>query len=106
MDDLMKFDEDDAVKFIRATLPADVNERYDDDEILFVIDIIWDWYEKNGYLTISVDITDEEEIDKSKLLAYVRKEIAKDKEIMMDPQDVDLIVEGELKYEESIEDVF
>lgn len=33
MDDY-KYDEDKAVKFIREMLPADVNERYDNDEIL------------------------------------------------------------------------
>lgn len=105
-EDIMKYDEDDAIKFIRATLPAEVSEKYDDDEILYVIDIIWDWYEKNGYLTISLDVTDEEDMDVEKLTAYVQKEIAKDKEIMMDPADVGMIVDGELKYEESIEDVF
>ncbi len=106
MDDLMKYDEDDAVKFIRAYIPDNISEKYDDDEILFVIDIIWDWYEKNGYLDISAEVTDEEEADIPLLVAYVQKEIGKDKEIMMDPDDVDLIVKGELKYEESIEDVF
>ena len=38
----MKYDEDDAIRFIRETLPAQVSERYDDDDILYVIDIIWD----------------------------------------------------------------
>lgn len=100
----MKYDEDDAIKFIRATLPQEVSERYDDDEILYVIDIIWDWYEKNGYLSFDSDVTDDEELDIDKLTAYVRKEIRNDKEIMMDPQDIDLIVKGELEYEESLED--
>lgn len=105
-DDALKFDEDDAIKFIREYIPSSVSEKYDDDEILYVIDVIWDWYEKNGYLTIDSGVTDEEELDVSKLTDYVRKEIAKDKEMMMDPADIDLIVKGELKYEESIEDVF
>lgn len=102
----MKYDEDEAVKFIRSYIPENISQKYDDDEILFVIDIIWDWYEKNGYLEINLDVTDEEELDISGLQKYARREIAKDKEIMMDPDDVDSIVEGELKYEESIEDVF
>lgn len=103
---MMRYDEDDAIKFIRATLPADVSERYDDDEILYVIDIIWDWYERNGYLKIDAGVTDEEELDVAKLTAYVAKEIKKDGEVVMDPADIDMIVKGELEYEESIEDVF
>lgn len=105
-DDMLKFDEDDAVKFIRGTLPEDVSAKYDDDEILYVIDIIWDWYEKNGYLELNSDVTEDESADVEKLTAYVRKEVKADKELMMDPADIDLIVRGELQYEESIEDVF
>ena len=106
MSELMKYDEDDAVKFIRETLPQEVSEKYTDDEILYVIDIIWDWYEKNGYLKIDAGVTEEEELDIDKLTAYVTKEIRKDGEVVMDPQDIDLIVRGELQYEESIEDIF
>ncbi len=99
MSELMKYDEDDAIRFIRETLPAQVSE-------LYVIDIIWDWYEKNGYLKIDAGVTEEEELDIAKLSAFVAKEIRKDGEVVMDPEDINLIVKGELEYEESIEDIF
>lgn len=102
----MKYDEDDAIKFIRATLPEDVNAKYDDDEILFIIDTIWDWYEKNGYLDIDASVTDEEEMDLDALTAFVKKEVARDGEILMDPVDIEMIVKGEVQYEESIEDTY
>ena len=102
----MKYDEDDAIKFIRATLPEDVNAKYDDDEILFIIDTIWDWYEKNGYLDIDTNVTDEEEMDLDALTAFVKKEVARDGEILMDPVDIEMIVKGEVQYEESIEDTY
>lgn len=99
-----KFDEDDAVKFIRQELPEDVNAKYDDDEILCVIDIIWDYYEKNGFLSLNVELTDEEVLDVDDLTKYVKKEIKNDDELMMDPKDVEKIVKAELNYEESLED--
>ena len=105
-DDIMKFDEDDAVNFIRETLPKSVSEKYSDDEILYVIDTIWDWYEKNGYLSLDTEVTDDGLLDEEQLVAYVRKEIRNDKEVMMDPDDVGLIVKGELQYEESIDNSF
>jgi hypothetical protein len=105
-DDIMKFDEDDAVNFIRETLPESVSDKYSDDEILYVIDTIWDWYEKNGYLSLDTEVTDDGLLDEEQLVAYVRKEIRNDKEIMMDPDDVGLIVKGELQYEESIDNSF
>ena len=106
MSELMKYDEDDAIRFIRETLPAQVSELYDDDDILYVIDIICEWYEKNGYLKIDAGVTEEEELDIAKLSAFVAKEIRKDGEVVMDPEDINLIVKGELEYEESIEDIF
>ena len=105
-DEIMKFDEDDAVNFIRETLPESVSEKYSDDEILYVIDTIWDWYEKNGYLSLDTEVTDDGLLDEEQLVAYVRKDIRNDKEIMMDPDDVGLIVKGELQYEESIDNSF
>ena len=105
-DDIMKFDEDDAVNFIRETLPESVSDKYSDDEILYVIDTIWDWYEKNGYLSLDTEVTDDGLLDEEQLVAYVRKEIRNDKEIMMDPDDVGLIGKGELQYEESIDNSF
>ena len=105
-DDIMKFDEDDAVNFIRETLPESVSDKYSDDEILYVIDTIWDWYEKNGYLSLDTEVTDDGLLDEEQLVAYVRKEIRNDKEIMIDPDDVGLIVKGELQYEESIDNSF
>ena len=98
------YDEDNAIAFIRKTLPENVNARYDDDEILYVIDIIWEWYEKNDYLDLNSEVTEEEEHDLTRLTAYVKAQLKKDQEIEMDPADVDLIVKGEIEYEESIED--
>lgn len=100
----MTYDEDAAVKFIRALLPADRKDRYDDDEIMYVVDIMYDWYEKNGYLSLDSDVTDEEAVDVDKLTDYVRKQIKKDGEVEMDPDDIGLIVKGELEYEETLED--
>lgn len=106
MSEEMKYDEDDAIRFIRGTLSAEVSEKYSDDDILYIIDIIWEWYEKNGYLDLNSDVTEEEEHDLPKLTAYVKKQLAKDKEFEMDPADVDQIVKGDLEYEKSIEDIF
>ena len=100
----MKYDEDDAIRFIRATLPEDVSAASSDDDILYVIDIIWDWYEKNGYLEINADITDEEEVNVDKLVDFVKSQIKKDKYAMIDTSHIDLIVKGEIQYEESIDD--
>ena len=97
------FDEENAVKFIRNELSAVANEKYDDDDILCVIDIIWDYYENKGLLSLNADTTDEEVLDIDDLTEYVKKEIKKDNELVMDPKDIETIVKAELDYEESLE---
>lgn len=105
MDDQQyKFDEDDAVKFIRSTLPEEVSQKYDDDEILCIIDIIWDYYEKKGMLSLNLDETEDEVLDIDDLTKFVKKEVKNDNELLMDPKDVELVVKAELNYEESLED--
>lgn len=104
MSDNLGYDEDDAIRFIRKTLPQSMSDAVSDDEILHIIDIIWDWYEKKGYLKITADVTDEEEMNLDELVAYVRKELKRAKEFVMDPDAVPLIVKGEIEYEESIDD--
>ncbi len=104
MSELTRFDEEEAIKFIRATLTPEKNSEIPDDEILYIIDTIWDWYEKNGYLEISADITDEEELNVDALTAYVQKELRRAGELSVTPDDVEAIVKAELQYEESIEE--
>ena len=104
MSELTRFDEEEAIKFIRATLTPEKNSEIPDDEILYIIDTIWDWYEKNGYLEISADITDEEELNVDALTAYVQKELRRAGELSVTPADVEAIVKAELQYEEFIEE--
>lgn len=99
------FDEDNALRFIREAVGPKVSEKYSDDEILFIIDTIWDYYENKGFLSLDLDETDEEILDSDDLINYVKKEVANDEELMMDPSDIALIVKAELEYEESLEDV-
>ncbi len=98
------FDEDKAVEFIRKELRKEINEKYDDDEILFVIDTIWEFYEREGLLDINASEVEEEEMNPEKLTAYVKKAVMKDHELIMDPADIEAIVKAELDYEESLED--
>lgn len=104
MSDIKTFDEDEAIEFIRKTLTEEANARLTDDDILYVIDCIWDWYERNGYLAINADVTEEEVLDIDKLVSYVKKELSRAQESLMVPDDVEPIVKAELQYEESIEE--
>lgn len=98
------FDEDKAVEFIRKEIPENVSMKFSDDEILSIIDMIWDYYENKGLLSLNMEETEEEQLDPDDLIAYVRKTVKEDEVLMMDPKDIDLIVKAELDYEASLED--
>lgn len=105
-EDIKTYDEDEAIKFIRAFIPEDIKDKYTDDEILLIIDTIWDYYESKGLTALpSEEEEDEEEVNIDDMAAYVSKEIKKDGELLMDDADIKFIIQGELAYEKSL-DIF
>jgi len=100
----MGFDEDEAVRYMRSKVPADVAALYDNDELVNLIDIIWDYYEINGLLDISLDDDDDDDVaDKDEIVAYARKMVARDKGARLRPEHVEPFVVAELEYEQSVD---
>lgn len=93
----MEFDEQKAIEFIRAATGC----TYDDDQLLNVIDMIWDWYEDNGMLDISLD--DDDDVDAEALKDHVAKMLRKDRGSVVNLDDVSAIVDAELAYENTLE---
>lgn len=102
--DNFEYDEDLAIDYIRKYVGDKISDQYSDDEILYVIDIMWDYYERKGFTKLNANLTDNEALDEADLVNYVKKELANDREILMDPGDVGEIIKGELAYEESLEE--
>jgi len=98
-DDLLVYDEDDAVKFILRSLPADAKQRIDETKIEYVLDVIYDYYEENGL--IDEDSTEEASIDEEIMFEYIQKCSKKDK-MGLSEEDIQLILEGEYQYGKSI----
>ena len=101
----MEYDENIAIKQIRKVLSDKSNTIYDDDEILNVTDMIWDFYDENGMLDIDLeDGEDDSEAIYSELCDYVVRMLKKDKEAKILPEDVPAIVKAEVDYELSLEE--
>ena len=98
------YEENDAVKYILSNLPSDVAEKYSDDDILLVIDIIFEFYENKGYFDLNDIDESDDEFDESELFEFVKKSLKKDKDNPIDLDDVENIVHLELEYEDSIDD--
>ena len=98
-DDLLVYDEDDAVKFILNFLPEDAKKSIDDSKIEYVLDVVYEFYNENGL--IEEDSTEEASIDEEEMFKYILKVSKKDK-MQLTEEEVQLILEGEFEYGKSI----
>jgi len=100
---MKEFDENDAILAMRNAIPQAESEKFDDDEFLNLIDIIWDFYEQNGLLDIEADDeTDDDEAMMSDLVDYAVRMLRKDRNATLDIALVEPLVKAEIDYEDSL----
>jgi len=102
----LQYDDNESVKFIKSHLPESVRDEYSDDDIIYIVDLIYDFYDSKGYMDEDQDeIGDEDasiEFDEDELVAYVLKNASTDGLGKFESEDIALIVQAELDYCESI----
>ncbi len=98
-DDLLVYDEDDAVKFILNFIPKEAKERINDEKVEYVLDVVYEFYDENGL--IDEDSTEEASIDEEEMFNFILKCSKKDK-IELSEDDVQLILDGEYEYGKSL----
>ena len=95
--DLLTYDEDEAVKFIRKNNPS---LALDDEQINYVIDLMYEYYESRGLLDEEKD--EAVEIADDELIEYVICKTRKEKIYTLSDDDITAVVEGELDYCDSL----
>lgn len=98
-DDLLVYDEDDAVKFILGFIPKEDKASITEDKIEYVLDVVYEFYDENGL--IDEDSAEEASIDEEEMFNYILKTAKKDK-IELTEDDIQLILDGEYEYGKSI----
>lgn len=93
----MEFDENKAIDYIKAHVENPDIAKYDDDDILLVIDTIFEYFEK-------YDENEDFDDDNEKVIAYVKKQLTKDKDNAISLDHVAEIVEAETAYENTLDD--
>jgi hypothetical protein len=97
--DFMEYDEDAAILFIRNQLPQEMKEKFSDDDLTYIIDLIYEFYDSKGFLS------DEEksvEVDLDELTAFVVKNAKKDKVGNFSDDEIQFIVDAEIAYCETL----
>ncbi len=98
----MDFDEQDAINFMQEN--SGIETKYSDDQLLNIIDIIWDYYEDKGLLDISLDDNADSEADNDDLIRHVKKMLRKDRRAGIAESDIEPLVMAEIAYEASLEE--
>lgn len=99
----MEFDENTAIKYMRSAVAPELNNKYtDDDELLNLIDLVYDYLEANGMLEIDVE-DDDDELDIDDLMAYIGRMLKKDKGANLTEKDARPYVEAYFDYESSLD---
>ena len=97
------FDENDAIKFIREYVPATIKNKYSDNDILLLMDTMYDFYDEDD----DDEIYEEESVDNeafvNRIVNYVKKAIRKDPDNNIDMDDVKPLVLGEIAYESTLD---
>lgn len=99
-DDLLVFDEDEAVKFILKNLPEEFKGKIKDTDVEYVLDVMVDYYEKNDFMV--EDSVEEANIDEEAMFEFIYKMIVKEKIVDLTGEGLQAILDGEFEYGKSI----
>lgn len=99
-EDFMPYDDEEAIKFIRNQIPQELKEKFSDDDLYYIVDLIYEFYEKNGFM--DADEESEVEIDLDELTTYVIKHAKKDKVGVYTEDEIRFVIDSEIAYCDSI----
>ena len=97
-EDLLEYDDEEALGFIRNQLPLEMKSKYSDDDYYYLLDSIYEYYESKGFLKeeeqeVSVDLDD--------MSDFVYK-AAKEEKLGFSREEVGFFVDAEIAYCESL----
>ena len=95
---IFEYDDDVAVEFIRNYLPQDLKEKFPEDTLYYMLDLICEFYEKNDYLN-----EDDEEKEEKELIAFIVQQARKDAVGNFLPEDVLMVLRAEEAYTETLD---
>ena len=101
-DDIL-YDDEESVKFIKKLLPDDLNQKFTDDDIIYIVDLIDDFYDSKGLIDFEDEDDDKDvDFDEDELINYVVTNALADGINKYQADDIELIVRAELEYCDSI----
>ena len=100
-DDELIFDESAAIKYILDFIPQEDRSTLTEDDIQYILDLIYDYYDTKGLIADDDETAEEADIDEEDMLNYIRHAVEKSARKISDVE-IQLILEGEFEYGVSI----
>lgn len=100
---MKEFDENDAVAYIRDHISPDIAALYDDNELLNLIDIVFDYYEANGLLDLDIDDDADDTVDIDDIVEYAGRMLRRDKGALLTAEHARPMIEAYFEYEQSLD---
>lgn len=97
-EELFEYDEEAAVAFIHNHLPQELKEKFSDDDIYYILDVICDFYDKNDYLN-----EDDEEKEERELIRFIIQQAKKDKIGDYSEEEVTIVLRAESAYTDTLD---
>ena len=99
-EDELRMDEEEnrrEIQYIRERLPQEMKYHFSDDDLLYLMDAIVDYYFNSGILESTAE---EVEIDMQEVADAVTEQARRDKRGKFDPQEVVYVVEADMDFQE------
>ena len=105
-DDFLLDAEDDvkAVEFIKNYLPQDLKDKFTDEDLYYILDLIAEYYTSSECLDAEPDEEGYIDIDLDEIVKYIVKEAKKDGMGPYESDDVFFVVQGEMEYADTLEE--
>jgi hypothetical protein len=95
---MFEYDDENAVKFIQNYLPLDLKEKFTDDTVYYILDVICEFYEKRDWLE-----DDDEEKEEKELTKFIIEQAAKDGIGKFTAEEIKLVLVAEAAYSDTLE---
>ncbi len=105
-DELLQDAEDDrqTVEFIKRYLPQEVKEKFTDEQLYYLLDVLVEYYTESGILDAEPDKDGYIDIPVEAISDHLAQQARKDQMGDFEPDDLRWVVEGELEYGASLDD--
>lgn len=95
---------EETIAFIRQYLPQELKTKFSDDEMYYFLDVLDEYYFSSGVLDSDGDDDGLVEIDLEAATNFIVKEAQKDDMGSFDPEEIFLIVQGEMEFIDSLDE--